>query len=225
MTDPMWMKVMLGVHIAAGFSAFVLAPIALVTAKGGKAHRLWGKVYFWAMTTVSTTALPMALYRPVLFLALVSIFSWYNAFTAYRVLYLKDLVRGGSAKAVDWVVGGLTFACCASLAYLGAFHPARVQGMGAVSIAFGGLGMYLVIRTVKNFIWKPTEKMFWWYGHMGGMVGSYIAAWTAFSAVTLSRYFGATWYVWLWPTIIGVPCLIAATGYYRRKFAPRVKVA
>ena len=47
MTDPMWMKAMLGVHIAAGSSAFVLAPAALVTAKGGKAHRLWGKVYFW----------------------------------------------------------------------------------------------------------------------------------------------------------------------------------
>ena len=29
--DPMWMRVFLGVHIAAGASSFVLAPVALAT--------------------------------------------------------------------------------------------------------------------------------------------------------------------------------------------------
>jgi len=76
MHDPLWMKAFLAVHVAAGTSAFVLAPLALITAKGGKAHRRWGKIYFWAMAVVAVTAMVMAIYRPILFLALVAIFSF-----------------------------------------------------------------------------------------------------------------------------------------------------
>ena len=75
--DPIWMRSLLAVHITAGFTSFLLAPVALATAKGGKAHKRWGMVYLWAMGFVAATALPMALYRPVLFLALVAIFSFY----------------------------------------------------------------------------------------------------------------------------------------------------
>src|SRR5882724_6030705 len=88
--DPMWMRVFLGVHITAGFSSFLLAPVALATAKGGKQHKRWGMVYVWSMGVVAATALPMALYRPVLFLALVAVFSFYACFSAWRVLALKD---------------------------------------------------------------------------------------------------------------------------------------
>ncbi|MGB0125723.1 MAG: hypothetical protein WA419_12445 [Silvibacterium sp.] len=72
MHHPWWMHALLALHITAGGGAFVLAPLALVTAKGGRAHRLWGRIYFWCMTVVAFTALVMAVYRPVLFLALVA---------------------------------------------------------------------------------------------------------------------------------------------------------
>lgn len=36
---------------------------------------------------------------------------------------------------------------------------------------------------------------------------------------------GNTWYVWLWPSMEGVPAIIATTAYYRRKFAPKVQSA
>ena len=97
--DPIWMRTLLVIHIACGFGSFVLAPIALVTVKGSKLHKRWGMVYLWCMGGVAATALPMALYRPVLFLAMVAVFSFYAAFSGYRVLKLKDLVRGGSAPA------------------------------------------------------------------------------------------------------------------------------
>lgn len=67
--DPLWMRAFLGVHVAAGAASFLLAPVALATAKGGKQHRRWGIVYLVSMGVVAGTALPMALYRPVLFLA------------------------------------------------------------------------------------------------------------------------------------------------------------
>jgi hypothetical protein len=221
--DPVWMRSLLAVHIAGGFGSFLLAPVALATAKGGPAHRRWGMVYLWCMGIVAATALPMSLYRPVLFLALVAVFSFYAAFSGYRVLKLKDLPKGGRAKPVDWFAGGATFASSALLAILGVVKPAALNGIGPVAVVFGLLGMRLAFVQMKSFVRKPTEKMFWWYTHLGNFIGSYIAAWTAFSVVTLSRYMGGGWLLWLWPTLVGVPAIVLTTAYYKRKFAPRAK--
>ena len=220
--DPVWMRGLLVVHIAAGFTSFLLAPVALATVKGGKQHKRWGMVYLWSMGTVAATALPMALYRPVLFLAMVAVFSFYAAFSGYRVLKLKDLARGGRAKPLDWSAGVLTFVSSACLAGFGAFKPVWVQNFGLVAIAFGVLGMRLALVQMSSFVWKPKEKMFWWYGHLGNFIGSYIAAWTAFSVVTLPRILPqAGMALWLWPTVVGVPAIAITTGYYKRKFAPK----
>ncbi len=222
MHDPIWMRALLTVHITAGFGSFLLAPVALVTAKGGRQHKRWGMVYLWSMGAVAATALPMALYRPVLFLALVAVFSFYAAFSGFRVLRLKDLARGGSARPVDWIAASVTFISSACLALFGWLRPAWVQHMGIVAIIFGILGMRLAAAQAISFVRKPREKMFWWYTHLGNFIGSYIAAWTAFSVVTLPLVFPRAGYVlWLWPTAIGVPAIVATTIYYKRKFAPR----
>jgi hypothetical protein len=220
--DPLWMKIFLGVHVSAGMLSFVLAPIALTTAKGGKQHKRWGMVYFWSMGVVAATALPMALFRPVLFLALVAGFSFYLTFAGYRILKLKGLASGGSAGPVDWIAACLGFAASACLAGFGFFNPAWVQNFRTVSIVIGLIGMRTTAADVYHFVRKPTEKMFWMYTHLAKFIGSYIAAWTAFSAVTLSQIFHhAGIILWLWPAAVGVPAIILTTAYYRRKFAPR----
>jgi len=225
-TDPIWLKGLLYVHVAGGFCSFVLAPVALATAKGGKQHKRWGKVYLWAMGVVAATAIPMSFYRPVLFLAMVAVFSFYAAFAGYRVLRLKALAQGGRAGAIDWVAGCVTLASSLCLALCGIFWPAVVQHYSIQSVIFGMLGMRLALVQLKSFVWKPTEKMFWWYTHLGYFIASYIAAWTAFSVVTLSAtYKTAGIFLWLWPTAIGVPAIVLTTAYYKRKFAVHHKVA
>ena len=223
--DPLWVKVFLAIHIAAGASSFLFAPVALATAKGGKQHKLWGMVYLWSMGVVAATALPLALFFPVRFLALVAVFSFYFAFSGYRVLRLKELPRGGSAEPIDWIAGIVTFATSALLAWLSWFRPASIEVLPPVGVAFGFIGMVGSARQMLSFVRKPKEKMFWWYTHLGNFIGSYIAAWSAFSVVTLARVIGNHWYVWLWPTIVGVPAIILTTAYYQRKFAPRAKAA
>ena len=222
--DPVWMKTLLAVHIGCGFGSFVLAPVALVTAKGGRQHKRWGMVYLWAMGGVAATALPMALYRPVLFLALVAVFSFYAAFSGYRVLKLKTLVRGGNARLIDWVAAVFTFVSSTCLAAFGLWRPAWVQQMGVVSIVFGLIGMRLAVMEMWMFVRKPKEKMFWLYTHLGNFIGSYIAAWTAFLVVTVAprmQHYGMA--LWLLPTVIGVPAIVGTTAYYKRKFAPRTR--
>lgn len=223
--DPVWMRVLLYSHISMGFGAFLLAPVALATTKGGKQHKRWGMVYLWCMGGVAATALPMAIYRPVLFLALVAVFSFYLAFSAYRITKLKSLATGGSAQPVDWAAAVFTFGASACLAIFGVVRPAWVQHMGIVAIVFGIIGMVAPLVEMQKFIFKRTRKMFWIYTHMGNFIGSYIAAWTAFGVTSLAPQFGGGAIMWLWPTIVGVPAIIFTLRYYRRKFETRPSVS
>ena len=232
---PIWLRILLYAHIACGATGFLCAPIALATKKGGCNHRYWGKIYFWAMTGVAITALILAFALPIWFLAMVSVFSFYAAFAAYRILYLKDLNRGGRPKPYDWAAALLTFASSATLCLAGIFAPRAMyvglitiagHPVSIVSIVFGFIGMRLAWNTLQTFLKPPQDKMFWWYDHMQGMIASYIAAMTAFSSVNLSQWFGPAWWVWLWPTMIGVPAIAIWSAYYKKKFAAsRPKVA
>jgi uncharacterized membrane protein len=223
--DPLWVKIFLTIHITAGASSFLLAPVALSTAKGGKQHKRWGMVYLWSMGVVAATAVPMAFFVPVRFLALVAVFSFYFAFSGYRVLRLKELARGGSAEPIDWIAGVVTFCSSALLAWLSWFRPASIEVLPVVGVVFGFVGMRGAGGQMWSFVRKPREKMFWWYTHLGNFIGSYIAAWSAFSVVTLGPMLGNHWYVWLWPVMVGVPAIALTTAYYKRKFAPKRKSA
>ena len=64
------------IHIIAGFLGFVVAPAALVAARSGPAYWRWGKLYFWAMAIVAFTAIVLAVWRPIEWLALLAVSSF-----------------------------------------------------------------------------------------------------------------------------------------------------
>ena len=231
---PLYLQALLYLHIGCGAVAFLCAPVALLTVKGGRKHRQWGRVYFWAMAGVAVTALTLSFALPIFFLAMVAVFSFYASFAAYRVLYLKDLPKGGRPRPIDWFAAILTF-CSSFLLFLMGFLKPYVMHVGVihiagypvsiVSVVFGILGMRLAQNSLADFLRPPREKMFWWFTHLRGMIASYIAAMTAFSAVNLGHWFGPAWWVWLWPTILGVPAIALWTRYYKKKFTPKPKQA
>ncbi len=115
--------------------------LALITAKGGKAHRMWGRTYFWCMAIVAFTALVMAAYRPVLFLALVAIFSFYASFSAYRVLGQKSAWKGDPVvRRLDWVAAIFCFAASLTLAVLGAVRPNSCRTYASRRLSSDSLG-------------------------------------------------------------------------------------
>jgi uncharacterized membrane protein len=220
MTDPIWVTGLRIVHIGAGMTAFFVAPVALATVKGGKQHRRWGKVYFWMMAVVALTALVLSVYRPIPFLTLVAIFSFYMAFSGYRVLFRKRPDAGQGAKPLDWTGSVLILTASVVLIALAAIRPTPVWArMAPVAAVFGATGLFFGIRDILRFVRPQAEKNFWWFDHMGGMIGSYIAAVSAFSVVNL--HFLPPVVRWLWPTFIGVPAIVIWIGYYRRKFAQK----
>ena len=220
--DPLWMHATLGFHVLCGGLAFVLAPVALITAKGGKAHRRWGLVYFYAMAGLAVSAIVMSAYRPLLFLALVAIFSFYNAFLAYRVLGQKAAYKGEKVvRPLDWAAAVFTLVASGLLVAFGVFRPAWVQHMAIPSMVFGGLGVRIAAGAMWSYIHPSKEKMFWWYTHLQGMLGSYIAAWTAFLVVTVDPLVHWGVVLWVLPTALGVPAIALTTAYYKRKFQPQ----
>jgi uncharacterized membrane protein len=54
---PLFVQILRWIHISSGFAAFFIAPVALLTVKGGVVHRRWGKIYFCAMVVSTLTAL------------------------------------------------------------------------------------------------------------------------------------------------------------------------
>ncbi|QDA59656.1 cobalamin biosynthesis protein [Hymenobacter jejuensis] len=198
-------------HITAGFIGFFVAPVALLVRKGGPAHRMWGKVFFWAMVVAGSSAIVAASLKGMTFLLLTGVFSLYLAWFGYRSLYLKRLGEGQQPAWYDWVVlalGGLIFAGTVSYGLL---------GRNVVSLLFGSIGLMLVVRQLRGYLRKgpwPTGQ--WLLNHMSGFVGSYVAAVSAFSATSLK--FIPFPINFLWPTFVMIPLLMWAQRSYRQKF-------
>ena len=128
-----YLRVLLTLHISCGVVGFVCAPVALATAKGAKVHRRFGKIYFWAMAGVAVTALIFSVALPVYFLAMVAVFSFYSAFAAYRVLYLKGRYKGARPKAVDWMAAVVTVLSSLLLFLMGFLRP-ELMHVGVVLV-------------------------------------------------------------------------------------------
>jgi len=213
------------IHISAGMLALGLAPVAMLTVKGGQAHRRWGKIYFWAMAVVASTAVILALWRPQIFLALLAVFSFYMAFTGYRALSRKRPNQGQGPAAIDWAAALVTFAVSAALVVLGLIRPGPSwQRLGVVPVVFGVLGMILAGLDIRKFVRPPADRNAWWFAHMAGMLGSYIATVSAFSVVNFT--FLPIAVRWLWPTVIGTPLIALWITYYKIRFrrAPSTRI-
>src|SRR6186713_3113412 len=91
------MKFLTYSHILAGIISLVVAPIAMAVVKGGSIHRLFGKIFFWCMVYIFVTAVILGIAHDKLFLVMVSVLSFYLAFTGYRTLYHKQ-----SSKGIQW---------------------------------------------------------------------------------------------------------------------------
>ena len=92
-------RLLLSIHIAAGFTALLAALVAVVTTKGARAHVYAGRAFVVGMALVFGTALPMTVIKPNLFLLLVAIFSFYLALTGW----LRARNRRGIPAPSEWV--------------------------------------------------------------------------------------------------------------------------
>ena len=198
------------VHISTGLCAVLVGVLPIVTRKGGRAHRLWGRVFVTLMTTLLVCAWVMTALRFNTYFLALSATASLSLFSGVRVLRRKrpDLRTTDRAQALDWAATPGVIAV--GLWVLGLLATGRSHGPATVSaaLAFSALtmGAWDVWRFSAPKSW-PFSPGLWTYEHLAKMLGAYSAVLSAFSGNFLTAL-PAPWSQ-LWPTVL-FQCLIIA---------------
>lgn len=214
-------------HVAAGFTALVVAPVAMMTRKGSQVHKRWGRVYFWAMFAIFVTALLVLTVRPNIFLFIISILSFYGAFSGVRSLKRKNPARGQRATWLDWTAAlialgaGGGFIAWGGLTLAGVWQTDVPTAFSVLGIVFGFVLGKDAWNDIKSFRRPSTDPLWWWTYHLERMVGSYLAALTAFSVQNVAPLLPEAfeWVVWVTPGVIGGFGIALWIRYYQKRFA------
>ena len=217
-------KTILSLHIAGGSIALAAMLIPLFTRKGGSNHRKSGWVFVAGMTVVSITAFILSATRVVtdpspngqqagLFLFYVALLTAAGVSAGIRVLKTKKRTTAHTHWWDLGLAGALTVVSVLMLGYGLVTGRTLFAAFSIIGLLSGGSQLFYWLR-------PPTHHMHWWFEHMGAMLGSCIAATTAFLVVNAGRLGADTFSlaVWLAPTIIGAPTIVVWTAYYRRRF-------
>lgn len=219
-------------HVTAALVSLLVAPVAMVVSKGGKAHRQWGLVYFWGMVAVNSSALVLLVWRFNMFLFGITVLTLYAVVTGYRSLRRKRPQQGDNPTLLDW---GLTYSALLVGAGLAVWGIATLLGLTKNFIPSGGSTAFIlgllplifgvgilqnVLVDLRMFRNPPTDRNWWWYYHMDRMLGSYLGLFTALMVQQVGPRLPESyaWIVWVAPTLIGTPLVSRWITHYRTKF-------
>lgn len=206
------------IHIGSGAVVLIVGLLQILLPKKGRLHRTIGKTYFVLMVIIFFTSLPPAVYSGNWFLASVSIFSLYLVWTGQRYGKNQSKYKGKIADKLITITGFLAsiFLFLVTALFL-------LKGNGWFSLVPLVFGTLVFLGSFEDFRYhflnwhaRRFGSMHWYFMHFSRMIGSYIAATTAF--LVNVRILGDGWYIWLMPTAVGGFLIYALTRHYRKKF-------
>lgn len=198
-------KILLVVHVLAGFSALTAACVATLSKTLNIAHRwhvISGTVFFWGMLVIFLSAIPLSLIRPNTFLFLIAILSFYFALTGWR--YATN--RRGTPRPLDWISAGVMTLAATAMLVFGVFLILRGDMNGITMIVLGGIGGVLSLADLRNLRQggaKGPERI---ARHLIMMLAGAIATTTAFVVTNFST--DPAFIAWLAPTIVITPVIV-----------------
>lgn len=204
-------------HIVGGSVGLFTGTINLVRRKGDKKHRLVGKVFAYSMYTAGFSSLVLSVLHSNIFLFMVGVFTIYLVGTGYRYIFLKMLGRVQSPAILDWTISGGMLMAGLLFIGLGIKHALSGNYFGIVFIVFGSLGVGMVKTDFHNYRGRVKAVNYWLLAHLQRMIAGYIAATTAFLVVNAeySPVALPSVVVWLLPTAILTPVIIALSNKYK----------
>lgn len=196
-------KILLYTHIISGGIALVCGSITLITKKGQKAHRTFGKIFFYSMLLVCFSAIGIAVFKNLSFLLMVGVFALFQNYFGLKAIKNKEL----RYNTIDIVM--LLTACINSIFMFISMKPVLIVfGIISAFLCFGQIKIY--VATLKK---REIPKLLWLRQHIGMMMGAYIATLTAFLVVNIKNVVPG-WLIWLIPTTIFIPLML----YWTKKF-------
>ena len=195
------MGILLSIHILAGSVALVSAALALSSEKGKKFHILIGKAYFWSMVIIFLTALPLSTITSNVFLFLITIFSFYLAFSGMR--FAKN--RKGVPTRIDLIAVNFMLLSGVGMWILAIIFFIDNNSQYITLIVFGFLALFLGygdFQTFKNQTAIGKERI---AKHLTNMMGGTIAVVTAVLVVNPPA--NPEWVWWILPTFLITPVI------------------
>lgn len=212
-------------HVAAGVIALLSFWIPALTRKGSPVHRRAGRIYVKGMGVVAVTGVPLSI-------SAFAVGNWIGGtFLLYLVVITGTALYAG-LRALRAKAGPHLFITPLhrALAWLNLVAGAVVLVLGVTRqvwllAGFSLIGFLAGISMLQFIRRPPTDPRYWWYEHMGGMIGTGIAAHVAFLNFGAQRLIPGfnlnEWgmLAWFAPVVIGVVATNRLERHYRRRFA------
>jgi len=213
-----FIRISLIVHVIAGCIALLAGLLAIIYRNRVYKHRPFGKIYFWCMTVIFFTAIYISVYRNNIFLFCVAFFTYYSCLTAYRSLKLKHIHKGQKPKTIDWVIEILFGITHIGFVSFGIYLLTNQNiEFGIICLVFGILGLRGNQQNIKRLRGYVDYSNYWLLAHLGGMLGSYIGAITAF-LVNNNRWIQMpNMIAWFGPAVLIVPMIIFEVNSVKKK--------
>ena len=202
------MHYLLIIHILAGTLALMAAVSAVVASKGKKVHIIAGRIYFWGMTIIFLTAIPMSIVSGKVFLFLIAIFSFYLAYAGMR--FARN--RTGIANIFDWVAVGLMILSGMVIWCLPIFYFINNNSQYITLIIFGFIAISLGYTDFRGYRNKSAIGKQRIARHLMNMLAGTIAVITA--VLVTNIYIEPVFILWILPTIVITPIIF----WWNRKY-------
>lgn len=227
------------VHVIFGTIGLAAFWVPVLTRKGGKNHRLFGKVFkYSAYILLLAAALSLSIRIPQLLLSGLDneenlIRLSFMVFLAYLLVVVYISMRHGFAvlkqkqdiRKLDIPLNRtLANLAIASSVLLVVFTIIVSPPMQILLYALSPIGVFtgLDIRSaLKN---REDYRQRWLYEHLGAMLGTGVAFHTAFAVFGANQLFDLNFsgflqiIPWITPTLIGVPAIALWTRFYKKRY-------
>jgi len=170
MVEPLYVRILQGVHVGGGWLAFGAAPLALLALKGSRRHMLAGRCFVLAMTPGILAGLTLATLdgaRGLFYFGLLALFLLGTGFLAPRIARGSRVsYRWDRALTVVGAIGGLGLI--------------RSGLSGDTSswegLSFGGLGLAIALA---HAWWRgPRDPARWRVEHLTSLLAAYTIGWS-----------------------------------------------
>lgn len=207
------MSIILLLHIVGGSIGLISGMFIIFLRKADQRHQILGKIFSYALGFSMLASFAISMPKKDIFLFCIGVWTLYMIVTGNRVLKLKNLE---AVANIDYFLSGTMLVFGVSLIGYGILQLISQQSMSVVSILFGLISLFLVYNDIKLYRGQTNFKNAYQLAHIQKMMGSFIAALTAFIVVNNTMLPGLI--AWLLPTMVLTPLIVM----WSRKWAIKV---
>jgi hypothetical protein len=166
-------------------------------------HKRLGNSFFYGMLGIFLTAVPLSLMSGNIFLLLISLFTFYFAYTGWR--YATN--RTGKPELQDWgAIAIMLVICIAMLIYGLQLYLSEQNSNGITLSVFGIIGAANALRNRHNFRAGHFQGKARIALHATMMLAGTIATTTAFVVTNFTT--DPAYILWLAPTVVITPYIV-----------------